>query len=463
MPSAEKQKIESKDNYKKSLSTSVREGCAHSVMVACGEAYVVAYIIFLGGSSFIIGLVSSLPLLVGAFAQMGGVVLLDLISKRRLLVAIPAFIQALLWLPLAAIPWFFPNHALALTVLMVVVLHGLVNLILPAWNSWMGDLVNPKERGSYFGHRNRWITFFQLVAMIGAGFVLYYSEKQDQRLLGFTVLFFIAFISRFVSSICFTKMEEPPFVHLEEKERFSFLDFLKLAPSNNFGKFTFFLALMYFSQFLAAPFFALHMLRDLHFNYLQFMVATTINILVQALTFYNWGKLGDKLGNFSILRLCGFLVPFLPMLWLISPRFEMVLLYQSISGVIWGGFAMSAANYFFDCVTPAKRARCAAYHTIMVNIGVCLGAFLGGILEPHFPTKFELFGISVDVGYNLYFLFVLSGVLRLLVALVYLPQIREVRPISPVSPFKTMLHFVDLESFQVMELPILRSFRKPKD
>ena len=57
-----------------SLRHSVKDGCAHAFMLGCGEAYFSPYAIFLGAGSVLVGVIASVPLLVGSLAQVVAVI-----------------------------------------------------------------------------------------------------------------------------------------------------------------------------------------------------------------------------------------------------------------------------------------------------------------------------------------------------------------------------------------------------
>jgi MFS family permease len=414
-------------NGERSLLHSIRDGCGHAVMLGCGEAYLPPFAIGLGAGSLVVGLLASLPLFVGAATQLGSVFLLGRISRRKPLVTIPAFLQGLWWLPLLVLPVLSGSAGPAVLLVCALVYFALGGLTVPAWNSWMGDLVAPERRGAYFGRRDRLRTISQLIAVTMTGVVLAVASGLGAQLAGFAVVFAIALFARLYSARELARMDEPAYVRPSPAQSFTLRAFLRRLPRSNFGRFTSYVAAMQAATYLSSPFFALYMLRDLEFTYLEFTAASTVYVLAQALTFQNWGRLVDRFGSFNVLRLAGLLVPVVPLLWLISPRFEAILVYQLISGLVWAGFNLSSANFIFDSVSPPKRARCVAYHNLLVNGGIFAGALAGGWLAPHLPDRLPIAPHPVELASHLQFLFLVSGAARLVVSLAFLPLIREER------------------------------------
>ena len=128
------------------------------------------------------------------------------------------------------------------------------------------------------------------------------------------------------------KMHEPEFT-LKKKFQFSFFEFVKRMPFNNFGRFTIYIALMYFAVYVASPFFTVYMLKDLHLSYLKYTILTIGSGLATLIGLPLWGKFSDKYGNIRSLKITGFLVPIAPLLFLFSPNYYYLLFVQIFSGL----------------------------------------------------------------------------------------------------------------------------------
>jgi len=97
---------------------------------------------------------------------------------------------------------------------------------------------------------------------------------------------------------------------------------------------------------------------------------------------------------------------------------------QILSGFAWAGFNLASSNFLYDASTPENRTRCIAVFNAMNGGAICLGALLGGYLVSHLPPVF---------GYQLLTLFLISGLLRGLVAATLLRYVSEVRQV-PIVP-----------------------------
>lgn len=416
----------------RSLRHSVRDGVAYSVMVGAGETYFSAYALLFGATTAQIGILASLPLLLGAMVQPFSAWLGRRIGARKGIIVTGACLQASLWIPLIVLPIVFGNAAVGLLITVIVLYHAAANLTAPQWNSLMGDLVPPRRRGRYFARRTRLASATAFVALLGAGAMLYVFSRLGMTLTGYIGIFAIAGLARWVSAFHLSRMYDPP-GKVAALDLPHFSEWRRRLRNSPFVRFSIFFALMQFSVAIASPFFTVYMLRDLHLNYLEFTAIASMSVLIQFLTLNTWGRLGDVFGNRIVLVLTGFMMPLLPGLWLLSAQLWYLMLVQVAAGFVWAGFSLSGGNFLYDLVPAEKRASYMAAHNLLTGAGIFLGALLGGYLGQILPQQAHLAGISLRWDSALLGVFLISGLARLTVAGLFLRRIREVRPARPTS------------------------------
>lgn len=442
-------------SYESSLRSSLRDARATAFMMGIGEGYLSAFAVFLQASPFYLGVLATAPAFVGSLGQLGMVHLGDRVLQRKPLVVVPAFLQALLWLLVFLLPFTSDNDPRMLLVAAIPCV-ALGSAMQPFWYSWIGDLLDPEHRGDFFGRRGRIRTILQVSGLVAGGGILSLAGLLGHEEMGFATVFSLACGARLLSYGHLKSMEEPPYSPTRGGRAITLLKFLRRAQMMNFGRFTLYVAALQFAMSIAGPFFALFMLRDLRLSYAQFTAAAVAGMLMQAVTMHNWGIVADRFGNRRILALTGGIIPILPLFWMVSPTFAGVLFVQAISGVVRAGFDLSTATFVLDSVVPALRARSVAYHTIIVNIGSFAGAMLGGWIGVHLPESGSIMGVRLVS--NLYVLFILSTLVRLLVTVRLLPLIHEVRPVAETSAWNLMVQVVGLTGVRGLNVwPIVMS------
>ncbi len=420
----------SSDQVRRSLNYSTRDGVCASVMSGVGDTYLGAFAIFLHATNSQIAFLAAVPQLLGACFQFVSVRVLEHLQRRKPLIIAGVIGQAFTWLLILATPFVFDEGGVWWLLMGATCYYILGHFLLPAWNSLMGDLVHPDQRGRYFGRRNRAISVAAFGALCVGGLILHQTERAGVVVWGFVLVFSFALVARLASAYYLSRMVEPLYVTRPE-DRFSLWQFLRDGRQTNFGRFVAYIGLTHFAVQVSAPMIVPYLLRDLHFTYFEFMVATAAVVVAQFLTLPWWGRSCDRFGNRQVLRLTGWLLPVLPIFWLTTTNVYGIIGIQLLAGASWGGFALAMGNFLFDNVRPAKRPQCVAVYHSANAVGVFLGASLGGVLVLVLPQTLRLGGMQLDLVSNLQLLFVISAVLRFAMSLKFLPLLRETRDVAP--------------------------------
>ncbi|MGV8151041.1 MAG: MFS transporter [Candidatus Woesearchaeota archaeon] len=412
----------SEQQIRKTKKYSIWDGSAWSVMYGFGEQYVTPFAIRLGATNAEVGILQSVPTFIGSVFQILGAKLTDNFQNRRKIVLFFALFQAIILLPLFIIP-FLTKSILALTIFFTIYML-LANIMGPAWSSWIGDVIPEKERASYFSKRNKYVVASTLFSVIIAGAVLNYFSETNVWV-GFAILFGVAFIGRMFSWYYTIKQFEPKFSYNPESY-FSFKDFLKRMPDTNFGNFVMFRSIMAFAVMIASPFFAVFMLKDLQFSYIQYTMVVLVPMVVKIFTMTYWGKYSGRFGTRNILFVSGILIATIPLCWFLIGYFfsgisvfYLIMLAEVITGFSWAGFELATFNYILETVSPEKRPRGFAYFNMIFGTAVLLGGLFGAFLVYFLPNIISFNTLLV--------VFIISAVARLTCALALSNRLKEVK------------------------------------
>ncbi|MBN1268024.1 MAG: MFS transporter [Kiritimatiellae bacterium] len=418
----------------KTLKLSTTEGSIWSFMSGFGDSFISPFAIFLKASNQAMALLGTMPALLNALAQAIGASAADRLGRRRRLIVPLTAAQAFMYLPLFLVPFFFRGVAVPAVILCAAlgVLCG--GAATPAWLSLMGEVVPRETRGDYFGRRNRLVVLFVFVANLLAGGTLFLFQRAGRVWVGFGVLFIVACLARLVSARLLALHYDPPYRPPREAY-FSFWDFIRRMPRSNFAKFALYFAMMMGACNIAAPFFNVYTLRDLHWSYAQFTLSNAVFLVSQVVLLRWWGRIGDRHGNRVVLAATGLIIPLMPLLWTFSTEYAYILAVQVISGAGWSGFSMAAMNFTYDAVTPHKRARIASYTTILNGLFTLAGGtFIGAYLADHLPSAYNLGPVRITFVSSLPGVFLVSAALRLLATLIMVPLFKEVREVERIHP-----------------------------
>jgi MFS family permease len=389
-----------------SLRYSLLDGAAFSLMLGSAESYFQAFAVFLKATVSQVGIVYTIPIFVATLIQLQGGSLLRWIRSRKNLTVLTGALRSLLFVPLILV--YYMGVARVWVLLGLICIYFALNYLpVPAWTSWMRDLVDENRRGAYFSRRNRLSNLVALLGIVFAGLILEYFKVRP--FLGFTLIFSVALLGSIGSTVFLSLKYDVPYTE-KPPDREGFFRFSLRMFRSNYGRFVLYNFFLYLAVFFSGPFFVPYMLKDLGFTYFQFMISTSLVVLVKFVTLTLWGEMADRYGNKKILVLSSLFITVLPLLWIASPAFWWICLIQAFGGLAWSGFDISALNFAYDVLPAEKVTRHTSYLIFYRGLAIFIGGLIGGLLIHHFSL----------LGSKYYGNFFLSGVLRILIAVPFL-------------------------------------------
>ena len=414
-------------NIRKSLRLSVLDGAAYAAMAGFTQNYITPFALALKATTAQIGLLSSFPNFATAFSQLAAPALVERAGSRKAMIVPIVFVHAAMWLLVFLLPYLFSGSGVWWLIGLLAVVTVCDAIVNPAWSSMMADLVHVDVRGRYFSFRRRIMTFTTLIVSLAAGLLL--QLFTHNVFIGFAIIFGGAMLSRFFSVYFVSNMYEPPVVRRSTNDA-SLLQMIMHLGSSNFGKFTVFVALIFFAIMLSGPFFSVYMLRDLKLSYLTFTLINTSSTVATLVFLPFWGRRADRAGNLKIIKITGWLIPVIPLLWLVSGNPVYLMGANFFSGFVWSGFDLAFGNFVYDASEPAIRTRQIAVFNCVILVAASAGAIAGGYIVPHLPET---------LGNQFLTMFTVSGVLRAVIILLVLRYISEVRHVPNIGVFRLLM------------------------
>ena len=416
---------------RKTLRRSQQEGVAASTMTAVSDNFCNAYALFLNASLGQMSWVTGLPQLFGSLMQLLSIWLASHFSRKQFIVLCAA-LQAVVVAAMGALAAWRPEHAVWLFIALAALYHGFINLIQPHWRAWMGSIVPERRRGSFFAARTRLTMISSLSVFFIGGGILTFTDNRGLTWVGFSLLFAIATMGRFVSAWLLWQMHDPDPRPTEQRHfRQTLSNFREAWKDKTFRQYSLFVAIMQAMASISAPYFSVYMLHDLQFSYFEFVLSSVASVLSQFITLRFWGQFSDQFGNRLVMVLTSCMLPLSPLLWLVSGNLAYILVIQVFAGFAWSGYTLSTANYLYD-IRPF-RSDFATYAALQASLSAALvfiGAMTGGYIAVH-ATEFLTWSGGTDwFSTPIYLVFLVSAILRALIALWFIPRAVEpkVRP-----------------------------------
>ncbi|MFW9971556.1 MAG: MFS transporter [Candidatus Odinarchaeota archaeon] len=406
----------------KTMKISIAEGSFGVFSSVLADNYIVPFSLSLHSSLFQVGLISSLGNIVSPIGQMIGSHQIE--NKSRKYIILSGILgQASVWPLFIIIALLFQFNAFQFYLPWILIIIFLIYMLFagimtPPWFSLMGDIVPENNRGRYFAKRNLITQSIGIIGIILLSFLLDWFKFQDLVYYGFILIFVFGFITRLVSAFLYTKHYYPPFF-FETIDHVKTSQFIKEIPKSNFGRFTLFVSLLTFGQWIAKPFFSVYMLTYLNFEYSLFMTINLSSTLIGLIFFPLLGRFSDRFGNVKLLRIGAIIIPILPFFWIIYVNPLQILLgIQILSGIAWTAFNLAASNFIYDNIQSKSRGKYIAIYNTLIGLAVIGGGLLGSTLISF---------IEINLMNSYHFIFLLSGIIRIIVVLGLLRKIKEVR------------------------------------
>jgi MFS family permease len=178
-----------------------------------------------------------------------------------------------------------------------------------------------------------------------------------------------------------------------------------------------------------------YVLDQLHYSAWAFAWLGVANWAALYSSTYAWGALADRVGAKRILTLSGIGLLGVPLLLLGSNALWWIALVQIYDGFISAAYNIGATNYLFDAVTPPKRARCTAYNTLFVALGVAAGVSIGMFVANGVTTPVHIGPFTLTHAFQA--VVIASAAIRLLGVLLVgsFPELRLSRPVFTGAPY----------------------------
>lgn len=382
-------------DLRRNLTCITRDGAAYSVMVGAGETYLAAFLLAMGKSDRVCGLVGTIPMLAGAMLQLLAPWGVQQLASHRRLVTWAATLQALCFIPLclAAILGRI-NTAWAFLIVSFYWGFGLSGGA--AWNAWAETLVPRPMRAGFFAYRTRIAQMALLTSLVGSGLILQFSGLELQY--AFACLFAVSGVARLISAYYLsgqteggrTPLATPSSIIAMCREWFAEARRSQSAntpptpkaPTTRSSGFSAwrllaFLVTMQMGVYVAGPYFTPYMLRLLDMSYLEFVSLTASAYLARILALPWLGRVVAQYGPKRVLWVCALGIIPLPAAWIISSRFEYLLFVQLVCGIAWGGYELSMVLLFFDSIPRQKRVEMLTLYNFANALAMAIGTFVG--------------------------------------------------------------------------------------
>jgi MFS family permease len=444
----------SPSEVERGLALVIRDGVCTQIMITLiGGVFLTDFALGLGAGGLAIGLIVAIPAL-GNLIQVPTVALVEAVRRRRAIVVAGAGLSRLVLLALALLP-FLPAAERTAGAGVVLLLAGLAlafalaSVSHCAWNSWMRDLVPTPRLGNFFGRR------MMIMAALSAGLTplagLYVEWfRAGWPALGsytYVPVFALGALAGLIGVWVLAITPEPPMARADERIGF-FRRALGPFRDSGYRRVLLFLFVWNATANLAAPFFAVYLLRRIGLEVGPVTVLYATFQIANLIAFGAWGRIADRHANRAVLAVTvpGFMamIPgFLLAAAVPNPAlaFALLLALHVVLGLAHAGVQLACGTVALKLAPPGEATAYLAVVSLAVNLGAAGAPVVGGWLVDRLgdlALPLALPGLDVPFllgGWDILFLLAFVGGLGATAAA------RAIREDSAIGARRALLEF----------------------
>jgi len=356
--------------------------------------FLAGFAVALDASNLMIGVLAAIPFLV-QFLQLPAVLLVERLRRRRMLSVVSSLIARIFILAIAATP-LLPHGSSIVAVAVLVALNQSFSAVGGcAWNSWMRDVIPERIYGRFFSRRNFATTALSMLLSLGAGVLIAAWKRRypSSDAYAYSALFVSGGLFGLLGVYILARTPEPPMARVAEKFR-PFRLLTEPFQDGNFRRLVAFLAMWSFSANLASPFLTVYMLRTLGLPMSRVVLLNVISQLSN-LAFLNvWGRLGDRYGSRSVLRVTAPLFLACLLIWSVSGQpwlGEMLLpflvMLHVLMGVATAGVALATGTIAMKLSPIGRATSYLAANSVVTSVSASLASLAGGACSDFFAAR----------------------------------------------------------------------------
>jgi len=400
---------------------SITEGAysqVYSSLAGAGSVFLTKLLVMLGASSIQFGILAATGQIFFVLMPLGALVTRKLTLHKSATVKWAVAGRALT--PLIGVFPLFLSDRISITAVLAVFAASTALLAVSAniWTGWMARMVPLRIRGRFFAKRNAVLLSFGLSVAFLLGLLVdnFNNDPASLRLVMAGLFVFAGIIGLIGLRILLKQPEKP--TNTDDIPALKL--FKEPFKDKNFRKLCLFGGWWMLAVGIGAPFWQPFMIEVLRMGVTEMLLYGMTSTLGSILTLKYWGRLIDRYGNITAMKLAIGIGSIVPLAWLFVTHGSIWILFVEalIAGSMWGCVGVVTANLVL-AVAPKEKAQ--------VYSGL-FGAFCGGGLMItmmasgiFMPPPMQLFGLSL---HPMQVLFLITAFARFS-ALIPLSRVKE--------------------------------------
>ncbi len=382
------------DFNSKNITINVYNGIALAVAINLVNPYYAKFAERLGANDYQMAYLNSLPAFISLFALIPGAIFIDLFGNKLKSTTWIMLLHKLFFLIIAFVPMIGGVSKPWLFILLIALMNLPGSIYTMGYQSSIGDIFSPSERGLAMGLRNRYSDIFRLLITFISGVLLSIPKNDSEIILLYQLFFVASFVIGLFEVYTFSKftavgvnvLTDQPVVHSSNDK---YKQGLKKILHAFKVSLTFSLTDKVFKQFLVAslifhfgwqmgwPLFNIYTITKLGANEAWLSAISIAGGITAIMTATQWAKFADKRGNTLAAVIATFGMSVTPFLYVLSDSLFMLVLFNVLIGFSITGTVLILFNLLLEATPSQNRTTIIALYNTAIAVSATIAPIAG--------------------------------------------------------------------------------------
>ncbi len=357
----------------------------NAAVVLTSGMFLSGYIVFLGGSDFLVGLMNN-SMNWAAIAGLFSYLIFERMPRRKTFLLILLVVSRLLVSSVVYLPLIFGTGAVTLTLLtaMIVIGNILWGIFSVGFMIWMMNSFPQGARSAFIFKRTFWVRVAFTLTNISMGYVLDWSGKSYT---GFLIVFSFSLLLSLADAVVLLGAREPDY-HIDRQKCFTVRSFFEPLRNKPYLRFVLFIFLYYTSLTLSSSFTSLYLVRYLELDFKFISFVTVISNLFMILCVRLWRQAEGRIGLMRAFKLTGLIaaLEFLSYVFLTKDTLFLLILAPILAGIGNSGFNIFVINHRYELMPEENRTLYEGWYGALFGLSLLAGPTIGNFIMNRLPA-----------------------------------------------------------------------------
>lgn len=346
--------------------------------------FISGYIVFLGGSDFLTGIINS-SVSWASLASLFSFFLFERKEKRKgMLISLLAVSRLLvcctIFVPLVVKQTSMVLYAVTVMVAIGNILWGVYSI---GYMVWLVSVLPKEIRNSYMYMRMLYLRISFTVFTVIMGFVLDWFNKSYT---GFLIIFLCSLLLAITDILILLNIEEPANTG-DKTKKLNFAVFWEPLKHSRYAYFLMFTFFFYTALTMSSSYTPLYLIRYLKLDYSFVSVVTIIMYAIMIVCTTFWRRVEDRKGILFVLSITALFMAaeFLIYGFLTRERYYLLFFTPIIAGIGNSGFNICIMTYRYEIMPEENRTIYEGWFGAVIGLSNLTGPMIGGVLIKILP------------------------------------------------------------------------------